>query len=80
MATILLRHMASGQKGVISKVRAEGELGRRIRDIGLVPGTPIQIRGRAPLKDPVAVRVRNFTLTLRNSEADFIHVDVEGDA
>lgn len=80
MPTILLRHMAAGQKGVVSRVKAEGELGRRIRDMGLVPGTPIQVQGRAPLKDPVAIRVRNFTLTLRNNEADYIHVEVEGDA
>ncbi|MBW2132956.1 MAG: iron transporter FeoA, partial [Deltaproteobacteria bacterium] len=33
--------------------------------------------GRAPLYDPVALRVMNFTLTLRNKEADFIEVDVE---
>jgi ferrous iron transport protein A len=69
--------MLSGQKGVISKVKADGELGRRIRDMGLVPGTPIQVRGRAPLKDPVAIRVRDFTLTLRNNEADHILVDVD---
>jgi ferrous iron transport protein A len=80
MHTILLRHMAAGQHGTISSVKAEGELGRRIRDMGLVPGTPIFVQGRAPLKDPVAIRVRSFVLTLRNSEADHIHVEVEGDA
>jgi ferrous iron transport protein A len=77
MPIIPLRHMASGQRGVISKVRANGELGRRIRDMGLVPGTPILIQGRAPLKDPVAIRVRDFTLTLRNNEADDILVAVD---
>jgi ferrous iron transport protein A len=76
MKIIPLRKMLSGQKGVISKVKANGELGRRIRDMGVVPGTPIQIQGRAPLKDPVAIRVRDFTLTLRNNEADHILVDV----
>jgi ferrous iron transport protein A len=73
---IPLRNMLSGQGGVISKVTANGELGRRIRDMGLVPGTPILVRGRAPLKDPVAIRVRGFTLTLRNNEADHILVEV----
>jgi ferrous iron transport protein A len=77
MATIPLRNMSSGQKGVISKVKANGELGRRIRDMGLIPGTPIWVQGRAPLKDPVAIRVRDFTLTLRNNEADHILVDVD---
>lgn len=77
MPTTLLRYMSPGQEGIVSKVNANGELGRRIRDMGLVPGTPIKVQGRAPLKDPVAIRVRNFTLSLRNNEADFIHVDVE---
>ncbi len=77
MPVILLRHMSPGQKGLISKVKAHGELGRRIRDMGLVPGTLIYVQGRAPLKDPVAIRTRDFTLTLRNNEADYIHVEVE---
>lgn len=77
MPVIPLRKMSPGQRGTISKVRATGELGRRIRDMGLVPGTPFQLQGRAPLKDPVAIRVRNFTLSLRNSEADYIEVEVE---
>ena len=78
MSLLSLRRMSSGQKGVIAKVTANGELGRRIRDMGLVSGTQIQIQGRAPLKDPVAIRVRDFTLTLRNNEADHIYVEVEG--
>jgi len=77
MKQIPLRSMSSGQKGVISKVKANGELGRRIRDMGLVPGTPVWVQGRAPLRDPVAIRVRDFTLTLRNNEADHILVDVD---
>jgi ferrous iron transport protein A len=80
MGNVLLRYMAPGQKGVISKIKANGELGRRIRDMGLVPGTPIQVKGRAPLKDPVAIRVRNFTLSLRNNEADCIQVKTEEEA
>ena len=75
--TILLRHMAEGQAGLVYQVKAQGELGRRIRDMGLVPGTRIQVQGRAPLKDPVAIRTRDFTMTLRNNEADLIHVEVE---
>jgi ferrous iron transport protein A len=72
-----MRWMKKNQNGSIIKVKANGELGRRIRDMGLVPGTPIKIQGRAPLKDPVALRVKGFTLTLRNKEADFIEVEVK---
>lgn len=72
-----LRHMKKHQTGVISAVRVGGELGRRIREMGLVPGTEITIQGRAPLNDPVALRVLGGTLTLRNNEADYITVEVE---
>jgi len=40
-------------------------------------GTPIQIIGRAPLYDPVAIKVRDYTLTIRNNEADYIEVEVD---
>jgi ferrous iron transport protein A len=76
MTIISLRNMKKRQNGTIIAVKANGELGRRIRDMGLVPGAEITIQGRAPLKDPVAIRLMGFTLTLRNSEADFIDVEV----
>ena len=77
MPTIVnLRQMRVDQRGVIRTIAAQGELGRRIRDMGLVPGTEITVIGRAPLKDPVALRLKGFTLTLRNSEADFITVEL----
>ena len=74
---IKMREMSDNQRGVIRRVSAGGDMGRRIREMGLVPDTPIQIQGRAPLRDPVAVKVRDFTLTLRNNEADTILVEVE---
>lgn len=77
MARISMRQMQDNQSGTISAVKVRGELGRRIRDMGLVPGAAIKIQGRAPLYDPVALRVMGFTLTLRNNEADYIEVEVE---
>ena len=73
-----LRQMEVNQRGKILSVKASGELGRRIRDMGLIPNTEIQVVGRAPLKDPVALRLRDFTLSLRNNEADHILVEVPG--
>ena len=49
MARITLRQMQVNQTGVIASVRGAGELGRRIRDMGLVPGKQVKIQGRAPL-------------------------------
>ncbi|MDR1125537.1 MAG: ferrous iron transport protein A [Deltaproteobacteria bacterium] len=72
--SISLRRLSEGQKAVISGIQAEGELGRRIRDMGLIVGAEVRVVGRAPLKDPVALRLKGFTLSLRNNEADYIAV------
>ena len=74
---INMRQMSDNQAGIIAAIKVAGDLGRRIRDMGIVPGTAIKIQGRAPLYDPVALRVRGATLTLRNNEADYIEVEVE---
>jgi ferrous iron transport protein A len=77
MSKVNLRQMQSKQSGTIAAISAQGELGRRIRDMGLVPGTRVTVQGRAPLHDPVALRLMGFTLTLRNNEADYIDVEIE---
>ncbi|MDR2488597.1 MAG: ferrous iron transport protein A [Desulfovibrio sp.] len=74
--TVSLRSLQKGQCAVIAAVNADGEMGRRIRDMGLIPGADVQIVGRAPLKDPIALRLKEFTLTLRNHEADYIAVKI----
>lgn len=72
-----MREMFDNQRGVIKKVSATGDMGRRIREMGLVPEASIQIQGRAPLRDPVAIKIRDYTLTLRNNEADYILVEID---
>ncbi len=77
MASLVpLRSLSVGQKARIASVRADGELGRRIRDMGLITGAEVEVIGRAPLRDPVALRLPGFTLSLRNNEADFITVEL----
>lgn len=71
-----LRSMAVNESGVITQISARGELGRRIRDMGLIPGAEFRVVGRAPLNDPIALRLKGFTLTLRNQEAEFISCEV----
>ncbi|EKD35424.1 MAG: hypothetical protein ACD_75C01916G0004 [uncultured bacterium] len=77
MNTVNLRKMLKNQKGTIKAISVSGELGRRLREMGLTPGTEISVCGRAPLYDPVAIKVLDTTLTLRNNEADYIFVTVD---
>ena len=74
IAECSLRDLHVGDKGRIERVSVSGELGRRIRDLGLIPGTSITVVGRAPLRDPVGQRLEGVTIMLRNKEADYITV------
>lgn len=73
--TISLRNLKVGQKARVTSVEAIGETNQRIRDMGLIPGTTVSVVGRAPLRDPVALRLSGVTISLRNNEADYIRVD-----
>lgn len=74
--TVNLRTMKVGQKGKIAKIEAQGIVNQRIRDMGIIPGAAVTVIGRAPLKDPVALRLGGVTIALRNKEADHISVDL----
>ncbi len=69
-----LRTMKTGSTGTIKSITTQGSVGLRLREMGLVPGTTIQLEGRAPLYDPVRLRLRGQILTLRNNEADHIEM------
>ena len=71
-----LRQLSMNQDARIDRITAQGELGRRIRDMGLVPGMNVRVVGKAPLRDPVALRIGGSTISLRNKEADYIEVEV----
>jgi len=40
-----------------------------LRRLGLIPGTRFEVKRRAPLGDPIEIRFRGFSLTLRPAEA-----------
>jgi ferrous iron transport protein A len=46
----------------------------RLREMGVVPGTTIQLVRRAPLGDPIEISLRGSLLSLRRSEAELIEV------
>lgn len=48
---------------------------RRLQDLGFVPGTPLVIRRRAPLGDPVEIEIRGYRLCLRLAQLDALRVD-----
>jgi ferrous iron transport protein A len=48
----------------------------RLREMGLLPGTPVTLVRTAPMGDPLEIKIRGYHLSLRKSEAEQILVEV----
>ena len=71
-----LSGLAKGQKAKVVSVKGKGHVHRRILDMGVVPGTSIEIEGVAPLGDPIAIKLKGYHLSLRKEEASQIEVEL----
>jgi ferrous iron transport protein A len=73
-ATVSLDRLRVGTHARVLAVKGEGAVARRLMEMGVVPGAPVRVVKSAPLGDPLEVRVRNYHLALRRSEAQTISV------
>ena len=62
----------------IEKIHATGKLMNKLLDMGFVNGASIEVIREAPLFDPMELRVHNYFITLRKSEAAMIEVGNNG--
>lgn len=65
-----------GHKAIIHKIHGEGQIRRRLMDMGLLKGVSIEVVHVAPMGDPIAYLVRGYQLLLRKSEAILVEVEV----
>lgn len=70
--------LAPGQTGVVVEVQLPPDERARALELGLVPGTLVELVRFAPLGDPVEIKVRGYHLTLRRQEAEQIQVQPHG--
>ena len=70
-----LDRLAPGEVGVVVRLDGPAPMIRRMMELGMVPGTSIQIVRRAPLGDPIELSVRGVHLSLRRSDASLVHVE-----
>ena len=69
-----LNELPVGKVAVITKVGGAGALRCRLLDMGLIPKTRIVITKVAPMGDPIELRLRGYTLTIRIEDAKNIEV------
>ena len=71
---VSLDRLRAGAPARVLAVKGDGLVTRRLMEMGVVPGAPVRVVKAAPLGDPLEVRVRNYHLALRRSEAQTISV------
>ncbi len=63
-----------GTQAVIVAIQIAPENRGRLLEMGVLVGTRIELVRRAPLGDPLEIKVRGYNLSLRKHEADLIQV------
>lgn len=72
-----LKDFAIGEKGKVVSVSGEKKIRRRLFDMGVTPETEITLKKKAPMGDPLEVRLRGYELMLRKAEAEYITMEVD---
>lgn len=74
--TLSLRDMALGDKGkVVGFQPGNKNYRKKLLAMGLTPGTEFSITRYAPLGDPVEIKVRGYSMSLRQDEAATLLVE-----
>ena len=70
-----LNDLPIGKTATVTAVGGEGALRQHFLDMGLIPKATVTMVKRAPMGDPIEVRIRSYELTLRSEEAKAIEID-----
>ncbi len=70
-----LAELPVGTHAIVREVSSPRALRRRLLELGLLPGTRVEVVRRAPLGDPIELRLRGYALSIRRDEAATIEVE-----
>jgi ferrous iron transport protein A len=73
-STTNLAALVVGDVATIEHVGGERAFRRRVMELGLVPGTRVELVGVAPLGDPLELLVRGASLSIRRADAAEVRV------
>jgi len=66
---ISLDRLKVGEAGSIDSYTSDSELNYRLRELGLTKGTKISVKRLAPFGDPMELRIRGYSLSIRKQDA-----------
>ena len=71
---MVLSEIVVGQVVTVERVGGQGSFRRRLLELGLVPGTRVELVSVAPLGDPLEFLVRGASLSIRRADAAGVEV------
>jgi Fe2+ transport system protein FeoA len=75
-AKITLESLAPGQSARVLALELPPAEAQRLMEMGMTPGSTVKVLKRAPLGDPIEIFVRSGHLSIRNSIARAITVNL----
>jgi ferrous iron transport protein A len=69
-----LADLSPGQSAEVLSLSGDPALVQRLYEMGLLEGERVEVVARAPLGDPIEIRLGNTRLSLRKAEAAFVAV------
>ena len=63
-----LNEIKVGQSATVKSIDISGPMRRRLLDIGLIEGTPVECVGRSPSGDPKAYLIRGAVIAIRSED------------
>ena len=72
-----LNDLPVGESATVSYINCTGAMKRHLIDMGVTPGVRITLQKCAPLGDPLELKLRGYTLSVRRSEAKEIYIERE---
>lgn len=70
-----LGDVSIGSAAIVKAIGGEAAFRRRLMELGILPGTRVELVRVAPLGDPLELRVRGCALSIRRDEARSIRVE-----
>ncbi len=70
-----LADLKVGEEARVTNVGCERGIARRLMEMGLLPGTVVRVARVAPLGDPIELRLRSYSLSIRSVEARAVTVE-----
>ncbi len=69
-----MSQLQKGDHGIVIAV-GQSNSSLRLMEMGIVPGANVEVQAFSPFGDSIAIRVANYTLSVRRNDVDAVHLN-----